>query len=180
MRITATPITLTEEEAIATARKGGNIFGKAMYGSKDITLRLIYLENREVIFNLSYKPAPLLRWLGMSRNPRPDQKIRMIVEGTRCTASFAEEAVKTVEMDIEQEEAIQRTEFPDEEIIQVAKRRAVRMVRRQVGMVPTAELYSMRPIYRPYFVAFYGQLEMGTKVRYLPIAADGNRVERSL
>ena len=77
-------------------------------------------------------------------------------------------------------EAIQKTEFPDDEIVQTAKRMAVRMVRRQIGQVPIAELDTMRSIYRPYYVAFYGELKMGERVRYLPIPADGNRVERSL
>lgn len=58
------------------ARGGGNIIGKAMFGKKDITLQLWYLENREVIFNLDYQPAPLMRWLGKTGSKRPSQKIR--------------------------------------------------------------------------------------------------------
>lgn len=180
MRIEVTPITMSEEEAMKVARGGGNLLGRAMYGKKDITLKLWYLENREVIFNLDYQPAPLMRWLGKTESKRPSQKIRMVVEGTRCTASYAGEPIKTREIEIEDSEAIQKTTYPDEEIIQTAKRLAVRMVRRQIGQVPHAELYQMRPIYRPYYIAFYGELKMGSRVRYLPIPADGNRVERSL
>ena len=54
------------------------------------------------------------------------------------------------------------------------------MVRRQIGKVATAELSSMRSIYRPYDVAFYGKYEMGKRIRYLPIEADGHKVERVL
>lgn len=180
MQITATPISMTEAEALKVAHGGGNVVGKALYGKKDITLRLMYLESREVIFNLTYQPAPLMRWLGKKTSDRPAQKIRMMVEGTRCTASYSGEPIKTVDIEVDNEEAVQKTEFSDQEIVQTAKRMAVRMVRRQIGQVPFAELYAMRSIYRPYYVAFYGELKMGTRVRYLPIPADGNRVERAL
>ena len=180
MQIEVTPITMSEEEAMKVARGGGNIIGKAMFGKKDINLQLWYLENREVIFNLEYQPAPLMRWLGKTSSKRPSQKIRMVVEGTRCTASYAGEPINTREIEIEDSEAIQKTTYSDEEIIQTAKRMAVRMVRRQIGQVPKAEVYQMRSFYRPYYIAFYGELKMGERVRYLPIPADGNRVERAL
>ncbi|MEA4994203.1 MAG: hypothetical protein VB060_10310, partial [Oscillibacter sp.] len=60
MKITATPKTMSEAEALRVARGGGNVFGKVMYGGKDITLKLMYLESREVILNLHYQPAPLM------------------------------------------------------------------------------------------------------------------------
>ena len=181
MKITATPITMTVDEAMKKARAGGNVFGKALYGGGEITLKLIYLESREVIMRLDYQPAPLIRWLGLSEKfKKPSQKIRLMVEGTRCTASYAEEEVKTVEIEVEKEESIQKTEFSDEKIFDAAKRAALRMVRRQIGKVAYAELVSMRSIYRPYYVAFYGKYEMGARIRYLPIEADGNRVQKSL
>jgi hypothetical protein len=34
-------------------------------------------------------------------------------------------------------------------------------------------------VYRPYYVAFYGKVVQGERVRYLPIAADGCRVHRT-
>lgn len=181
MKINATPITMTTAEAMQKARQGGNIFGKALYGSGEITLKLIYLESREVILKLNYQPAPLIKWLGLSEKfKKPSQKIRMIVEGTRCTASYAEDPVKTEKVTIANEDSVQDTEFTDEQIFNAARRAAVRMVRRQIGRVAYAELDSMRSIYRPYYVAFYGKYEMGARIRYLPIEADGFRVQKSL
>ena len=170
---------MSEAEAVRIARGGGNSIGKVMYGGKDITLKLMYLESREVILTLHYQAAPLLRWLGIQPKGPESQKIRMIVEGTRCTASYAEDPVKLVEVDAD-EDAVQKTEFPDERIIATAKRPALRMVRRQIGKIATSELDSMRSFYRPYYIAFYGELKMGERVRYLPIAADGFRVDRAL
>lgn len=179
LKIMATPKTMSEAEAIRTARGGGNSIGKALYGGKDITLKLMYLESREVILTLHYQSAPLLRWLGVKPNGPETQKIRMIVEGTRCTASYAEDPVRTEEVEAD-EDAVQNTEFPDDKIIATAKRPALRMVRRQIGKIATAEVDSMRSFYRPYYIAFYGEMKMGERVRYLPIAADGFRVDRAL
>lgn len=181
MKITATPIKMTPEEALQKARKGGNVFGRALYGSGEITMKLIYLESREVILRLNYQPAPLVKWLGLAeRFQRPSQMIRMIVEGTRCTASYSEDPVKTEKVVVAKAESVQDTEFTDEQIFDSAKRAALRMVRRQIGKVAYAELESMRSFYRPYYVAFYGKYEMGTRIRYLPIEADGFRVQKSL
>ena len=181
MKITATPKTMSEAEALRVARGGGNVFGKVMYGGKDITLKLMYLESREVILNLHYQPAPLMRWLGKDKTCGPTvQKIRMIVEGTRCTASYAEDPLKTCAVEVENENAVQKTEYADDKIFAAAKRPALRMIRRQIGKVAFAELDSMRSIYRPYYIAFFGEMKMGERVRYIPIAADGNQVSRVL
>lgn len=180
MKITATHKTMGTEEALSKARGGGNMLGKAMYGKKDITLKLMYLESREVILQLNYRPAPLLRMLGIKPKGPESQKIRMIVEGTRCTGSYVEDPIATEVVEVPDEGCVQNTEYSDENILQAAKRPALRMVRRQIGRVATAELVSMRSIYRPYYIAFYGELKMGERVRYLPIAADGFRVDRTI
>ena len=179
MKIIATPIEMSPAEAMAKARQGGNIFGKALYGSGEITLRLIYLESREVILNMYYQPAPLMKMLGKKPPTEPNKKIRMVVEGTRCGVSYSGEPIKVEEIEVD-EGAVQNTEYSDDKIILEASRVAKRMVRRQIGKVVTTDLYKMRSVYRPFYVAFYGKMEMGSKVRYTCIAADGNRVERSL
>lgn len=170
---------MSPAQALERARGGGNALGHVMYGGRDITLRLMYLESKEVILRLHYQPAPLMRWLGVQPKGPDSQLIRMIVEGTRCTASYSENPLNTEEIEVDEGD-VQKTEFPEEKIIQTAKRPALRMVRRQIGRVATAEVHSIRSIYRPYYVAFYGELKMGTRVRYLPIAADGNTVERTV
>lgn len=171
---------MNEENAMKIARGGGNIIGKALYGKGKITLKLMYLESREVILDLYYQPTPLMRWLLKKEEPnRPSQKIRMMVEGTRCGASYAGEDLSTCEIEVEDSDSVQNTEYSNEKIIQAAKRLALRMVRRQIGKIATAEVSSMRSVYRPYYIAFYGDMKLGEKVRYLSIAADGSRVERT-
>ena len=113
MKIIATPIEMSPAEAMAKARQGGNIFGKALYGNGEITLRLIYLESREVILNMYYQPAPLMKMLGKKPPTEPNKKIRMIVEGTRCGVSYAGEPLKVEEIEVD-EGAVQKTEYSDD------------------------------------------------------------------
>ena len=58
---------------------------------------------------------------------------------------------------------------------------AMRIMRRHSGHIITSmEVASYRPFYRPYYVAFYGEMEMGKKVRYIAIEADGYKTDSSL
>ena len=41
------------------------------------------------------------------------------------------------------------------------------------------EVISIESIFRPYWVALYGNVRAGKKVRYIPIAADGCGTHRS-
>ena len=75
----------------------------------------------------------------------------------------------------------QDSTFDKEKIIAQAKRVAMRIMRRHSGHIITSmEVASYRPSYRPYYVAFYGEMEMGKKVRYIAIEADGYKTDSSL
>ena len=176
VKILATPILMNPGQAMAEAKKCGNVFGKALYGKEKITLKLFYLESREVILNLYYHPAPIMKLFGKKE---PTQRIRMVVERARGGAAYAEDPIKVEEVEIV-EAALQRTEMTDDDVVNRAKIPATRMVRRRIGKIVTADLYKMRAFYRPHYVAFYGDMSMGKKVRYICIPADGNEVNRTI
>lgn len=180
MKIQAFPILLSEKEAYACAEKRGNLLGRLLISKDHIDLKLMYLESREIIFRMTYEPAPLMRLLGKKTGPKHSQKIRMLVEGTRGVPAYMEEEPKLVEVEIDDPSMIQDSEIPDERLIQEARYLARRMVRRQAGRTVTLEVEEMRSLYRPYYVAFYGKLVEGSKVRYLPIAADKNEITRTI
>lgn len=108
------------------------------------------------------------------------QKICMIVEGTRCTASYHEQPLPLYEADLDPD-MCQDSTFDKEKIIAQAKRVAMRIMRRHSGHIITSmEAASYRPFYRPYYGAFYGEMEMGKKVRCIAIEADGYKTDSSL
>ena len=180
MKISAFPIKLSEQEARRQAEKKGNFLGRMLVKSDDIHMKLMYLESREIIYRMNYVNAPLLRLLGKKPPQEKGQLIRIMVEGTRGMPAYMGEEPELEEVEIEDETTVQNTEFPDEKLIQEGKYLARRMIRRQIGKTITLDVVSMRSVYRPYYVAFYGELVEGTKVRYLPIAADKNEVTRTM
>lgn len=177
MKINCSKPIITRDEAMNIAKGGGNIAGRMLYGNKDIDLKLLYLENRYIVYNMTYLPNPISKLLKKTGKVRT-QKIAAIIDGTRCTASYVPDELRYEELIVD-EELIQYTEFSDEELISKGKDMCRRMVRRQMGRYITMEVESMISVYRPYYIAFYGSLVEGTKVRYLPIAADGNEVKRA-
>ncbi|MFV0497404.1 MAG: hypothetical protein ACK5L0_04420 [Candidatus Fimivivens sp.] len=179
MKIFTFPKRLSEREAYEIAKKRGNIIGRMMVKKDTITMKLMYLESREIIFNMTYEDAPLVRLMRRNAAPRPTQKIRMLVEGTRGLPAYVDKDLELQEIEVTDESAVQNSELPDEKLVQEGKFLARRMVRRQLGKTVTMEVDQMRSVYRPYYIAFYGAMEQGTKVRYLPIPADKNIITRT-
>ena len=179
MKINCLPKTMSQEQALKIAMGGGNIIGKALYGKKDITLKLMYLESREIIFDMTYLDAPLVGLLRRKNKAEPrKQKFRTMVEGTRCGAAYLADPLVVETRDVEEDD-IQSSTFTDEKLTRAGKFLCRRLVRRQLGKTVVTEVAEMNKVYRPFYIAFYGEVKMGERVRYLPISADGNSVKRA-
>ena len=169
MDVLITQKKMTDSEAFVKARGGGNLIGKAMYGGGKITMKQLYLQSFEVVFDAYFKPGLVERFFTRKGQMGGNsQKICMIVEGTRCTASYHEQPLPLYEADLDPD-MCQDSTFDKEKIIAQAKRVAMRIMRRHSGHIITSmEVASYRPFYRPYYVAFYGEMEMGKKVATSP------------
>lgn len=179
MKIQVVPKTMAEEEAMEVAEKRGNFLGRLLLGKKKITLKLMYIESKEITFEMTYMDTFLRKIFTQQEALPHKQKILMLAEGTRGTPAYLEEPIKTQAMQILDSTQVQPTEIPQEKLIENAKRLAGRMVKRQIGSYVTLDVLQLRSIYRPYYIAFYGELVENTKVRYIAIPADGNVIERT-
>ena len=177
--IVALPKLLDADKAMQIAQKKGNLLGRIIVGKKQVcSLRLMYLESKEIIYSMSDLPAPLLGRLFPTRKTPKQQKIRILVEGTRCNPAYLAHELQTVTLAIDDEDSVQESTFPVQKMIEEGRYLARRMLRRQAGRNVALEAESCRSIYRPYYIAFYGELREGTKVRFLTIPADGNEITR--
>ena len=121
---------MTDSEAFVKARGGGNLIGKAMYGGGKITMKQLYLHSFEVVFDAYFKPGLVDRFFARKGQMGGNsQKICMIVEGTRCTASYHEQPLPLYEADLDPD-MCQDSTFDKEKIIAQAKRVAMRIMRR--------------------------------------------------
>ena len=120
---------MTNSEAFVKAR-GGNLIGKAMYGGGKITMKQLYLQSFEVVFDAYFKSGLVERFFSRKGQMGGNsQKICMIVEGTRCTASYHEQPLPLYEADLDPD-MCQDSTFDKEKIIAQAKRVAMRIMRR--------------------------------------------------
>lgn len=179
MKIQVVPKTMNEEEAMEVAEKRGNFLGRLLLGKKKINLKLMYIESKEITFEMTYMDTFLRKIFTQKESLPRKQKILMLAEGTRGTPAYLEKPIKTQSLQITDPAQVQTTEIPQDELIENAKRLAGRMIRRQIGSYVTLEVLQLRSIYRPYYIAFYGELVENTKVRYIAIPADGNIIERT-
>lgn len=173
MEIQALPTKITESDAMKIAEQRGNIFGRLLLGRKDITLKLIYMESKEIVYRMEEQPIfPFHRRVGNT------SRIRILVEGTRCSPAYLDEELQTFPVQISDKNQLQNSPFTEEKLVDAGRYLGRRMVRRQSGRNVALEPEQIRSIYRPYYIAFYGEWKEGTKIRYLPIPADGNEVCR--
>lgn len=178
MKILALQKQVTEEAAMKIAEKKGGPLGRLFLRNTSIMMKLMYLESKEIIYDMTYEPVPFFGKLLPARPGAQRQKIRIIVEGTRCNPAYLAEELRTITLDIADESLIQESPHPVQKMIEEGKYLARRMVRRQIGRNVCMEAASVRSIYRPYYVAFYGDWQPENKVRYLAIPADGNEISK--
>lgn len=175
MKIECFPVLMSEEEALRRAKKGlAGLYGK----NKKINLRLMWLENRYMEFEMTYQDNILRKLLRKDKGKVDRQRIRSIVEATTCSGAYMEDPIQTVYREVDELD-IQPTYYSDDRLIHTGRESVRRMVRRHAGRHVIAELKEMRKVYRPYWIAIYGEMIEGTKARYLPIPADGNSVNRT-
>ena len=177
MKIECFPVKMKEEEALRIAKGGKNPIVRALFGSKKINLRIMYLESRYITYEMTYKDNIIVKTIKKKKD-EDRQKIRVMVEATTCSASYVEDDIATEVKDVEEND-IQPTYYADKRLTDCGAIMAGRMVRRHVGRNLAIKPVEERKVYRPFYIAIYGDMVQGTKARYMPIAADGNVVCRN-
>ncbi|MGL4912870.1 MAG: hypothetical protein ACRC3Y_10635 [Romboutsia sp.] len=85
---------------------------------------------------------------------------------------------KVVKIKNVDENIIQYSSYEDSRIKSKAIKMAMRISHRFMGGTPDIEITSIQSFFRPYWVVFFGEVKSNTKVRYLPIEADGFVINR--
>ena len=184
--ITSFPIKMSVEEAKREARKRNGLLARLITRltnggqreDQEIVMKTIYIENRLITFEITAKPPLLGKLFKKEAKPRKS-KIMMIANGSTCGVSYYDgRGVETAETEVT-EEALQRSDFSDAELVTRGNALARRILRRRVGGNFSLEPLEIESVYRPYHVAFFGEPEEGKKIYYVPVAADGCMVKRT-
>ena len=180
MRLQSFQMQMGPKEARSKALKQVGPLGRILLGkNQDIHMRTVFIENKIITYQITNEPSLLFRLLHKNQKDTHKSKIRVIANGSTSGVSYYDGiGVNIVEMDVP-EEQIQHSDYSDEKLISKGNVRARRILRRRIGGNVSIQPLCVESVYRPYHVAFFGEPVEGTKVRYLPLAADGCSVKRT-
>ncbi|EFQ22512.1 hypothetical protein [Aminomonas paucivorans] len=172
-RIPIFPILRSQEDVLSEARRKGGPLGRLLLRGQALAeLRLHFVEYRVLLFSVLHRPNWISRNLFKDRGEKR-QLCRVLVNGSTGGALWAEEIPEPLVSYEAREEQIQHSSFPRERMEEKGSRLVLRVLRRRVGGYPEVNLEEDAPVYRPFYVALYGEPREGCRVRYLPFAADG-------
>lgn len=178
MKVKSFTVKIDENEAQRLVKKQMGILSKLMTrNAEKVTIKTIFIENKIITLEVTNQPPPLLGRF-MKKNPHKS-RMQMIANGSTCGVShYDHRGLSIEEMDVN-EGQLQLSDYPDHQLIIRANALARRILRRRIGGNVTFETLSVESVFRPYHVAFFGELTEGTKVRYIPIPADNNMVRKT-
>jgi len=172
MDIQIFPIKLAREEAETMARQKGGLFWRTVFSRKDLSeLRQHFVEYKVITLEAVFRPTIIQRLLFRKTDIRK-QKIQMLANGSTGSVSWIESMPEIVTMNGVDENAIQLSDRNDDRLVSRCRKVAVRVMHRFAGGIPELEVLSIESVYRPFWIALYGNTSANNKCRYLPIAAD--------
>lgn len=182
MKINTYPITVSLDEADLVAGKKGTPLSKiVMRGKQEYHLKLMYIEYKLIEYGLTFRPSALEKLINkIFRKESFDAKSRIIAIGNGTSGSVAVVAdmPDIITKNVNKDE-IQESVFSDDHFIVRGEKTVRKLVRRRTGGFPGMDVLKITKVFRPFYVAYYGEMIEGNKVRYLTIPADGCSSRRS-
>ena len=173
----STKMDKSEAEQIAMA-KGGFFWRMVFKGMQLSEVRQHFIEFKLITFEVIHKPTIIHR-LFFRQTETKRQTIRMLANGSSGSVAWVESSPEIFTLNNVDENTVQKSDKDIEYLTTQGRKVALRVVHRFRGGIPELEVISIESIFRPYWVALYGNVGAGKKVRYIPIAADGCGTHRS-
>lgn len=179
MLVDSFAVKIDQDKALQMVKKRMSLFGKLLVGKNSETeMKTIFIENKIITYKINHEAPFFVKWF--KKDPKiKSNKVRMIANGSTAGVSLYDDTgVNIVEMDVD-EDQLQRSDYPDNQLEIRGNALARKILRRRVGGHVTLETLEIKSVYRPYHVVFFGKLVEGQKVRYMPVPADENMVRKT-
>lgn len=180
MVITALKQKMERVEALKIAERKGDWLWNMVFHKVPLSeLRLMYIEY--VLLDIETMSAPTLASRLRGKETEPvRKKLKVLVNGSTGGVSLVTDRnLQIEEIEINEGTDVQQKSFDDEEADKRAKILAHKITHRSMGGMHEARIIERMSLYRPFWVAFYGDMKEGSKVRYITIAADGGQHQRA-
>ncbi|SKC76497.1 hypothetical protein [Maledivibacter halophilus] len=166
-------------EAQKLAKKKGNFIGKILLKNHDeINMKELYIENKIITFSITFTPFAFIRRIFKNYKEKKMQ-IKVIANGSTGGVAYYDENEINIETTEVKKDDLQLSDHDIEKLITKGNILIRRILRRRIGGNLKMEVVDVQSVFRPYHVAFFGELIEGRKVRYMPIPADGCKVKKT-
>ena len=168
MPFTATPVSVRREDVEKQARGKGGLLGKIFVRAPLFDLRLEY--RKFYLVSLDYR---VMARKFPFKTHEVSGRLLFIVDALMAKSAVVDITLRTEEVDgtIFQNG---RYDIDEKEAVECAEDYATRIIMRMCRNLPqfTAPA-TTSTLYRPFWIAYYGNPEHDSKPRYLPFEADG-------
>ncbi len=180
MNIRAFPICIAKEEAGKMAEAQGYWLRKIFCPGKSLSeVRLHFIECKLITYEVTYQPNLLDKLFARKEKARK-QAITMLADGSCSSVAWADTVPGIVTLENVHEDQIQYADKDDKFLIDKGRSAALKVIHRHVGGIPEIREIKVESIFRPYWIAFFGEVIEGQKVHYTPIAADGYMIQKTI
>lgn len=163
MKILRTECKMTEEAALAAAEKKGGFVGKLLVRDPLTELRMHYFPFKMVTFPVQHRPL---------FKPVRNTQVTVACDMTTGAAILCDKPLDLEETEA-REDMLEECSIKDDRAFNSAHRLAYRLVRKHVFGRSQLNEHQSQMFYRPYWLAIYGEMVEGNRVRYMPMPADG-------
>ncbi|WP_371371707.1 hypothetical protein [Sporomusa aerivorans] len=180
MDIRAFPIRIEKEEAGKMAEERGRFLRKIFCRGKSLSeIRLHFIECKLITYEITHKPN-ILDKLFARKTGNSKQKITMLADGSNSSVAWVDTMPDVVTLADVHEDQIQYSDKDEKTLVNRGRSVALKVVHRHVGGIPEIRTVLVESVFRPYWVAFFGEVADGKKVYYSPIAADGCKINKTI
>lgn len=173
MDIKSFSIKISKAEAEKIAETKGGILWRAVFSrSKLSEVRQHFIEFKLITFVAIHKPTPFEKIVSKKTEIKK-QTITLLANGSTGSVSWVDSMPEIILLSNIDSNIVQSSDRDNEYLISRGRRVATKVMHRHIGGVPELEVLKIESVFRPYWIAFYGDAIEGKKVRYKPIAADG-------
>lgn len=178
--IQALKLKLSREEARKIAEKKGDWLWQLVFKRLPLSqLKLMYIEY-EIIRVKTTSASTALSHLRKKESREVQKYLDILVNGTTGgVALITDQNLCFEELAVNDDMEIQHGVFDRQEAVKRAKMLAHKVTHRMMGGMHETEVIERFSVYRPFWVAFYGDMVEGNKVRYITIPADGGQNQRA-
>lgn len=178
--IQALKLKLSMRDAEKIAEKKGDWFWRLVFKNLPLSqLKLMYIEYEIIRVRTTSAPA-LLSGFNKKKSGAVHKYLDVLVNGTTGGVALITDHHLCVEdLEVDNNIEIQHAVFDRQEAAKRAKILAHKVTHRTMGGMHETEIIERFSIYRPFWVAFYGEIAEGNKVRYITIPADGGQNQRA-